>query len=155
MHQCVLGCLFDSDFKHVVLLQKKTGPLVLRDRWNFPGGKVNEPTENRWGRTIKEAPAAAVAREFGEETGLWLPRKQWTKLCTFTGNIESDYPDQFQVTAYWAVSDQVHTVKTTTKEPVAVFRLDTLPSPLAPQLPWVLEMAKDPTMRKKEWRVSA
>lgn len=58
---------FPTDESKVVLLFKLKGPLSLRNKWTFPGGKVEA------GESIEQA----AAREFLEETGIDIPDADW------------------------------------------------------------------------------
>ncbi len=69
----VVGFLLDQDRSHVVLVRKNR-PAWQAGRLNGVGGKI-EPDES---------PSDAMAREFMEETGCWVPPGDWEPMCSVT-----------------------------------------------------------------------
>ena len=128
--EAVLCVVFDKVRPRVCLLQKKSGPAQLIDKWNFPGGKV-EPGETLF---------AAASREFKEETGVFIAPTEWKALVGFVWAEGKE--QEFRIFAVTAKTDldECHTVE---EEPVASFSLRSLPTPRSPQFDWVLALARD------------
>lgn len=65
----VLGVVVDTDWKHILVIDKKR-PAWQSGLLNGPGGGVNEG----------ETPEHAMSRECFEETNLGIPDMQWVKV---------------------------------------------------------------------------
>lgn len=94
-----------EDLNHVVLLKKLKGPEHIVGKWTFPGGKAEEG----------ESMEATAAREFQEETGVWIDRDNLIPIYKRTA---ADYA----ITAF-AVKGAVSGAKTVEEEEVVVVTL--------------------------------
>lgn len=75
MRRMVVGFAFAWDRSLVLLIDKKRGPDVVRDKLNGIGGHIEGD----------ESPPEAVSREFEEEAGLCIPPERWTHTATMGG----------------------------------------------------------------------
>lgn len=103
----VCGFLFDLDVDFVALIRKNRGPREMAGKLNGIGGKV-EP-----GESIHDA----MAREFEEETGLWVPPAEWMNYHTERYNVDTNNTVHF----FAAASPFCPRVRTTTDETVGVY----------------------------------
>lgn len=121
--QYVVGFLFSSDFKKVVLINKNR-PDFQKGLYNGVGGRIEEG----------ETPADAMKREFLEETGLLV--ETWREYCVLQGNCI--------VYVFSANSNDYNQVQTKTDERVDIiwsFEVPTLN--VMPNLRWLIPMASD------------
>jgi len=93
-----------------VALIKKSKPDWQAGRWNGIGGKV-EPTD--------ASDAAAMAREFEEETGVWIEPAQWRRVGTMANPQEG-----WAVEVFTAVDPHVSDVDTMEEEEVKLWHPD-------------------------------
>jgi 8-oxo-dGTP pyrophosphatase MutT (NUDIX family) len=119
--QYVVGFLFSPGRKIVLLLQKNRPEWQL-GMWNGPGGKL-EPGET---------PAAAMQREFFEETGLDIGA--WEQYAELSGL-------GFQIFFFRAFSGMIWVGKSMTDELVDRFSIDDLPERLMTNATWLIPMA--------------
>lgn len=99
----VLGAAIDPDNRTVVTIVKNS-PEWQRGRQNFPGGKI-EPFD--------VSPAAAMSREFNEETGLLIQPFWWNPVALVEGV-------GWNMHVFYTYSDKIHRVRTVEKEFVLV-----------------------------------
>lgn len=136
MTRYVLGFAFDGAGENVVLI-KKTKPAWQAGKYNGLGGKV-EPFE---------ADAAAMAREFKEESGVDTTDVEWTAFGSLAG------PD-WQVSLFYIFNDNVFKLaRTTTEELIRWFstserspnrsRGDLSTAPLISNVPWLIAAARN------------
>lgn len=121
----VAGLMFSED--------KKTLAMVLKNRpawqaglFNAIGGKIEE----------NESPAAAMAREFREETGVDTLPEQWM----FHTRLEGD---GFNVFFYKMFSDKVHAATTRESETIHLLNPYALPMNVIHNLRWLIALALD------------
>jgi 8-oxo-dGTP diphosphatase len=124
--QYVAGFLFDANAKHVALIEKQR-PAWQKWQLNGIGGKIE----------LHESAAAAMQREFLEETGLLI--EQWKLFCVLEGS-------DFEVMFFYGFDSRVHNVESKTDETVAVFEVagcldPRITHPLIPNLRWLIPMA--------------
>ena len=117
----VVGFLFDPHRAYVLLLQKRR-PQWMSGMWNGPGGKL-EPGESA---------AAAMRREFVEETGVDIPN--WEQYAALSGA-------GFRVFFFRAFSTDIFRAKSMTDEIVDTFEVDELPGALLANATWLIPMA--------------
>jgi 8-oxo-dGTP pyrophosphatase MutT (NUDIX family) len=120
-----LGFAFDPTLRQVVLLQKAQ-PAFLRGHWTGVGGHV-EPGET---------PLAALVREFAEEAGLVTAPEGWVHL----GEHGRDATERLDV---YAGTLPLTGLRARTAEPVQVFDLKALPTPLGLKVPLFLAQARE------------
>lgn len=128
----VVGFLFDDPITSVVLIRKNR-PEHLKGMLNGPGGKI----ENG------ETPDIAMAREFHEETGLWIPPLAWREFAriTYEDTDREVICFESKVGVRTALKDLIRTI---TDEAVYVrspFAL--LALPVVPSLHWLIPLALD------------
>lgn len=130
----VLGFAFDSTLNSVALIEKKR-PNWQAGKFNGIGGKVN----------TAELSAAAMTREFKEETGVEV--KLWHHFADMQKGDPFMYEeDQWTVSCWYAVLDDstFYKIATTTDEIVKKWPLTSLPSvPVIPNLRWLIPLAID------------
>jgi 8-oxo-dGTP diphosphatase len=127
MNIYVLGFLFDAQDAEVVLI-RKTHPDWAAGRLNGVGGHI----ENG------ETPEEAMAREFQEETGDWVPPTFWREFARMT----SAQPE-WEVVCFTAQVSGFN-IKTMTDEEVRAYRVSTLSAlPLVPSVGWMIPLALD------------
>lgn len=90
----------------VVTLLKLHGPAFLKNKFNFPGGHIEEG----------ETPIQAAIREVGEECGLVLKEEDMVQIAMQTKFIEGMGDTEFYVFA--AVHDDPSQAKALTDEPI-------------------------------------
>ena len=122
----VTGFLFSSNSSHIVLIKKLT-PAWQKGYLNGVGGKIeaNETSEN------------AMSREFKEETGVFIPAKQWHCYA------QINRPNHYHVDFFFAHSELAFTARTVEKEEILVVKLSELPTKLIPNLNWLIPLALD------------
>jgi len=122
--QYVLGFIFDSEMKRVVLVVKK------RPEWqagylNGVGGKVNE------GETFVEA----MIRETEEETGAKI--SEWENFGTMTGPT-------WEVELFKTTLNDLSGIKTKTDEKIQIRNISDLKTAkVLKNIPWLIGAAKD------------
>jgi 8-oxo-dGTP diphosphatase len=99
----VLGFLFDPSLHNVSLIEKQK-PEWQKGRYNGIGGKAEE------GETLE----VAMAREFHEETGVFLRPQEWTQYASLVGANGR----HFAVHVFYAVDAALHEVRTVEAERV-------------------------------------
>jgi len=120
----VNGFLFSPDGSKVVLIRKNR-PKWQVGRLNGVGGHV-EPDET---------PAAAMRREFEEETGLDVGTWAW-RLSLVS--------DSWVVQFFAAFSHSYNLVRATTDEEVGIYDVDALYAlPVIPNLWWLVPLCRD------------
>jgi 8-oxo-dGTP diphosphatase len=97
----VVGFAFNTQRDTVALIEKQR-PEWQRGKLNGIGGAV-EPTDKSF--------HAAMAREFQEETGVWIPPDKWRLFAKLAHNGNGIY-------CFTAVSDAIADVTTLTDEPI-------------------------------------
>ena len=78
MKRYVVGFAFDPEGN--VALMRKSHPEWQRGKLNGVGGKINPEDAT---------PLDAMVREWGEETGVMLLKKDWSHVCTIEGESET------------------------------------------------------------------
>ena len=126
MKRYVVGFLFTKDAKHVVLI-RKLNPEWQRGLFNGVGGKIE----------INENSCDAMAREFGEETGVIINPKEWTCFACI------HRPGFYDLDIYRAHSDLAFDVRTIEKEEVHLLKVNELPKNIIPNLQWLIPLALD------------
>ncbi|MCL6417664.1 NUDIX domain-containing protein [Aestuariirhabdus sp. Z084] len=91
MKQYVTGFLFSQDSRQVVLINK-INPEWQRGLFNGVGGKIEAGEES----------AAAMVREFAEETGVIIPETEWIRYAHI------HRPGHYDLDLYFAHSDLGH-----------------------------------------------
>ena len=119
--QYAVGFMFNPG-RNTVLLLQKTHPQWQFGMWNGPGGKL-EPGET---------PAAAMRREFLEETGLDI--QTWEQYAELAGL-------GFRIFFFRAFSGAIWNAKTMTEEIVDRFDVDDLPGTIMTNAEWLIPMA--------------
>lgn len=102
------GILLSSCKKYVALL-KKEQPAFLAGNLNFPGGK-REPNESSF---------ECVSREILEETGVYIPMKDWAMVARLSGRY-------FAIDFFLSITDKVFEVQTLTNEQVNIYSVSDL-----------------------------
>lgn len=124
MIEYCLGFMF-SPLQGFVVLIEKAKPAWMAGKLNGVGGKV-EPGET---------PYAAMAREFWEETG--VHHKEWT----FAGQYRMA---DALCHIYLTYSKSYDCVRTTTREPVSYYAVESLAGrELVPNLRWLIPFLLD------------
>ena len=126
MKKYVTGFLFSADLTQIVLI-RKLAPAWQKGYFNGVGGKIEEG----------ELSIDAMSREFKEETGVFLPPKDWTCFAKI------HRPKIYDLDVYFAISDLAFEVRTIEKEDVSVFSLQNLPDRIIPNLHWLIPLALD------------
>jgi 8-oxo-dGTP diphosphatase len=127
MRNYVVGLMFDSSKKNVLLL-KKTHPPWQAGKYNGPGGASEE----------NEIPRNAMIREFKEETG--IENNNWSlRITLFVRGINNV---DMEIRVYAAVGD-ISNAKAMTDEIPKVFPVNDLPDNLIPNLRWIIPMCLD------------
>lgn len=131
----VLGFVFDTVGKNVLLIQKKK-PGWQRDRLNGIGGKIDEG----------ETPAAAMEREACEETCLFTRGEDevrrsltWNCFGRLSGNGFCVY--LFSIFIENIQSHRDILGLSATDEPTFIFPVNALPESVIPNLRWMIPMA--------------
>lgn len=118
-----MGLAFDSELRHVVLLEKNK-PDFLKGLWNAPGGKI-EPNETE---------LDCCVREFWEETGVEIAPSNWVHAFCMVNEYNA-----YTLDVFYTWSDDIHHAKTTTDERVSVVPLQFLDMyQLAPNINWMI-----------------
>lgn len=128
----VLGFLFDTNDDRVVLIRKER-PEWAKHHLNGVGGKI----ENG------ETPGDAMAREFREETGAWIPPGMWREFgrMEFIGNDDEIVLFEAQVAVEQSLYD---IVRTTTDEEVVVQSVKKVDfEPCVRSVKWLIRAAQD------------
>jgi 8-oxo-dGTP pyrophosphatase MutT (NUDIX family) len=141
MIEYVSGLMFNHARTHVWLLHKAKGPKYLIDRWNGPGGKVQQ------GESYDEA----MVREWREETGMDTDCSHWEQFVHLTSeSAVHPFSSTSTVRFYRAFVDEEEFALPRTTETEEVFKwpLSGLPEAhavhrLARNLPVLLALALD------------
>jgi len=131
--------MFSEDRWDVCLIRKNR-PAWQAGKYNGVGGKI-EPAD--------EYPAAAMSREFQEETGVFTNPQDWDNFLLMRCDKESKIPgssDPFEIYFFRAFSIQIENTATTTDEPIATFLAEDLPENKVPNLKWLVPMALNQNM---------
>jgi len=127
MKEYVVGFLFDSARRQVVLIEKKR-PAWQTGKWNGVGGKVEAP----------ELPPEAMRREFDEETGVDM-YGSWECFATLETKGGVIY-------FFRGFSDKAFDVASRTDEEVSIWAVDQVTDPFFARdflanTPWLVSMA--------------
>lgn len=126
MKNYVVGFLFNNDMTKIVLIYKNR-PYWQIGKLNGVGGKIEE----------YESSFNAMIREFKEETGLLI--NNWKSFCQL-----SDINKKYEVIFYYAISDNIYNISSTTDEKVEIFNIDDLNTlPIVDNLKWIIPMSMD------------
>lgn len=128
-HAYVLGFLFSSDLRNVSLIQKQK-PEWQKGRFNGIGGKIEEG----------EQPPDAMAREFNEETGVWVHPDQWREFAM----LHSSNGRHWRVHIFYAVDDNLNHVRTMEEERVILTSASSVVQGVwntIGNVPWLVAMA--------------
>ena len=117
-----------------VVLIRKLKPDWQRDRWNGPGGSIEEG----------ETPEQAMVREYLEETGVEIT--EWELFAV----LECEDAEVFFFRAF---TDLIFETYTATQELVARHYLQALPSRRLPNLHWLIPMALNSAPDQVPYRV--
>jgi ADP-ribose pyrophosphatase YjhB (NUDIX family) len=132
----VLGFMFSESGENVALI-KKNKPEWQAGCYNGVGGKV-APLEGQWD---------TMAREFKEETLVDTEPSDWIFYAVLEG-------EKFKVLVFYTFSDKVWDVKTATKEPVDVFKVQEVTTlRTITNLQWLIPMAL--AAKKDRWFLHA
>jgi 8-oxo-dGTP pyrophosphatase MutT (NUDIX family) len=138
----VVGLYFSMDLQQFVLIEKRKESTYFGGRWNGVGGRIQQheqivrqvwfgnpgnmdnpsrPADFNEVALCPETPHHAMAREFGEETGVYTEPKNWH--CFHIQNWEHT-----KNKVYWMYSagPYINQVKTITDEKVAVWDMESL-----------------------------
>lgn len=129
----VVGFLFDDPVTSVVLIEKKR-PEWQKGLLNGPGGKIKNG----------ETPETAMAREFFEETNLWIPPGMWREFARMT--CDNSDIETICFTAKLAVATYLRDmVRNGTDEKVIVLPVHciTVGLPTIPSVQWLVPLALD------------
>jgi len=119
----VVGFLFSSDYKRVVLINKNR-PEFQKGLYNGVGGRIEED----------ELPIDAMIREFYEETDVLI--ENWKEYAILDGDCV--------VHVFAAYSEKYSEVTTKTDERVEILYTFEVPSlKIMPNLRWLIPMALD------------
>lgn len=130
MQEYVLGFLFSTDKKRVVLIEKQK-PEWQAGALNGVGGKIED----------NENPYQAMVREFKEETGLFIDN--WLQFSTLKSNHNLFDKEQWVVYCYVAFGD-VDQVQTMENEIVYIVKVSELPTlKVIQNLQWLIPLALD------------
>jgi 8-oxo-dGTP diphosphatase len=122
----VAGFAFSEDQRRVVLIEKKR-PKWQAGKLNGVGGHIE----------VGEVPAAAMAREYLEETGVPSFPHEWTQFAYLVG-------PEFYLHFYTAFNDKLLSVATLTDETVHCLPLRGFgPNDVIPNLNWLIPLAID------------
>lgn len=135
MIEYVVGFLFIEGTEGLILIEK-TKPDWQKGKLNGVGGKVE----------AGETPIVAMAREFKEETGVWIHPVHWTLFANLTNRV-AEYSVSF-LYAEASFADIGDDFRQTTEERPALYhytRLDMLD--VIPNLRWLIPLAI--TMKNK------
>lgn len=138
MIQYVNGFLFDDSEQRVVLI-RKLRPEWQKGKLNGVGGKAE------FGETFD----AAMAREFREEAGVFIPAGAWDEFAVVRG-------EEFAVHFYrFASTRDLEKVRTVETEKVGRYQVDDvllgMPD-MIPNLQWLVPMAL--RVQRKDWPFS-
>lgn len=136
----VVGFMFDSRAKYVVLIRKEK-PAWQQGLYNGVGGKIE----------ASESGHEAMAREFEEETGLKTYESNWRKYGKMTGV-------DWECELFYVVDDRLTNVHTTTAEQVSVVKVDDIMDgqiATISNLPWLISMAIDDQHGNNSGRIYA
>lgn len=130
----VVGFLLDRGFDRVVLV-RKARPAWMVGMWNGVGGKIEPVTvQLSSGPFVRpETPAEAMAREFEEETGVFVTTSRWEPFVRLTactvenraGDITEE-PGVIHFMRAWGSFDEVEAVRSITDEHVEAVMLGNL-----------------------------
>ncbi len=113
-----------------VVAVRKNRPTWQAGRYNFPGGKIE----------AGESPLMAVARELGEETGVWLQHDAFRPVAL------GERPGQFEMFVFATETDELGAARTCTDEAVELLDVQTLKAegyPAIENLGWLYGLAFD------------
>jgi 8-oxo-dGTP diphosphatase len=129
----VVGFLFDSDLKLVVLIRKRR-PKWMNGRYNGVGGHVEEVDAEKAEAADTTPELQAMIREWREETGddQEIGWKPFMKLETRGGVIH-----------FFAGTGDVSRARTVTDEKVNWWEAANMPSNVLPNLRWLVPMAQN------------
>ncbi|WP_375319905.1 NUDIX domain-containing protein [Aliivibrio logei] len=125
----VTGFMFSQNIKNVALI-KKIKPTWQKGLYNGIGGEVG----------CNETTSEAMVREFEEETGVKTHPDEWTLYTIITCQNE------YEVSFFFMISNQVYTVQTIEKEVVSIFQVNQLPENIIWNLRWLIPLALDPKL---------
>lgn len=125
MKKYVLGFCFSPDGRAVVLI-KKQKPAWQAGRFNGVGGKVEHGESYR----------AAMAREFAEETGVYISAKDWDEFAVLKG-------PNWVVYCYRIWSPKAFDARTQEAEEVFLWPSRALPPSALSNLDWLIPYALD------------
>lgn len=143
----VVGFLFSENRKMVALIGKKK-PTWQAGRLNGIGGSIE----------VGESARDAMIREFREETGVHIDG--WTEFADMHC-FNGDAKEEARVIFFHAFHDDIGLVKQTTKEPVFMLPVETLPylktlNNVQWMIPMALAMGGDPLVkafRLERWTI--
>jgi 8-oxo-dGTP diphosphatase len=121
--------MFSQNIKNVALI-KKIKPTWQKGLYNGIGGEVG----------CNETTSEAMVREFEEETGVKTHPDEWTLYTIITCQNE------YEVSFFFMISNQVYTVQTIEKEVVSIFQVNQLPENIIWNLRWLIPLALDPKL---------
>jgi len=123
----------------VLLIHKKRGPAVVRDKLNGVGGHLKEG----------ETPVECMVREFEEEAGVHIPADRWTEAVRMSG----PHGDGWEVTFFFAHLEPEEAVQARTMEDehVAWYTTNSMwslryPACVVSNLRWLVPLLLDPCL---------
>lgn len=128
----VVGFLFTPSCDRVVLI-RKTHPAWQAGKFNGLGGHINPG----------EAPKAAMAREFEEESGLAVPAESWREYARMEGTNQEG--ERWMLHVFCAVDSRCELVDSKTQEAVFVLPVETAwnKTQSLSNLSWLVPLAID------------
>jgi 8-oxo-dGTP pyrophosphatase MutT (NUDIX family) len=125
MKKFVVGFLFSSDHKFVVLIEKKR-PNWQQGFLNGIGGHIE----------YGETPNETMEREFEEETGCFINKKLWENFALL-------HNKEVEIYFFKSVTD-FFDIKTTTDEEIGIYPIIDLPFlHVIPNLQWLIPLCFD------------
>jgi 8-oxo-dGTP diphosphatase len=125
MKHYTLGFLFNLDCSRVLLICKNR-PDWQAGRYNGIGGRIETERD--------ESSEAAMAREFREETNLYIAEHLWEPFSVMHSRGDTVY-------CFAHASLQINRAVSVTDEPVHAFFVDHLPEACLPNLHWLIPLA--------------
>lgn len=110
MQTYVITLAADYDCSSIVIIHKNRGPAAVKDKINFPGGKI-EPGESS---------LTAARRELDEETGLCIPEDNFELLTIVGDGVEY----QLDIYVVLTTLDTLCTAVTKTDELIEVVKIE-------------------------------
>ncbi len=125
MNNYIIGFAYSKDKSKLALI-KKNRPAWQEGLFNGIGGKLER---------FDPSPADGITREFSEETGVFIPAKNWKNFGLLMG------PD-YEITLFKTFTDDIFNVKSVTDEIVHIFDTNAIPfAECISNLAWIIPMS--------------